>query len=82
MNACLKRQGRNLKDLSKEVTMMFVKHCPDPALSAVLKFKTADKWKASEIQEQLDDHQTQLNIQQQRARSKSSGAERYASVNV
>jgi len=31
--------------------MMFVKHCPDPALSAVLTFKTADKWKASEIQE-------------------------------
>lgn len=79
---CLKRQGRNLEDPSKEVTMMFVKHCPDPALSAVLKFKTADKWKASEIQERLDDHQTQLKIQQQRARSKRSGAERYASANV
>ncbi|KAL1268822.1 hypothetical protein QQF64_034185 [Cirrhinus molitorella] len=72
---CLKRQGRNLEDPSKEVTMMFVKHCPDPALSAVLKFKTADKWKASEIQERLDDHQTQLRIQQQRARSRRSGVE-------
>lgn len=61
---CLKRQGRYLEDPSKEVTMMFIKHCPDPALSAVLKFKTADKWKASEIQECLDDHQTQLKIQQ------------------
>lgn len=76
------RQGRNLEDPSKEVTMMFIKHFPDPALSAVLKFKTADKWKASEIQERLDDHQTQLKIQQQRARSKHSGAERYASANV
>lgn len=79
---CLKRQGRNLEYPSKEVTMMFFKHCPDPALSAVLKFKTADKWKASEIQERLDDHQTQLKIQQQRTRSKRSGAERYASANV
>ncbi|KAF4097450.1 hypothetical protein G5714_021458 [Onychostoma macrolepis] len=79
---CLKRQGRNLEGPSKDVTMMFVKHCPDPALSAVLKFKTADKWKASEIQERLDDHQTQLKIQQQWARSKHSGVERYATANV
>ncbi|KAL1268818.1 hypothetical protein QQF64_034181 [Cirrhinus molitorella] len=71
---CLKRQRRNLEDPSKEVTMMFVKQCPDPALSAVLKFKTADKWKAR-IQERLDDHQTQLRIQQQRARSRRSGVE-------
>ncbi|KAL1268812.1 hypothetical protein QQF64_034175 [Cirrhinus molitorella] len=78
---CLKRQRRNLEDPSKEVTMMFVKQCPDPALSAVLKFKTADKWKAR-IQERLDDHQTQLRIQQQRARSRRSGVERYATVNV
>ncbi len=79
---CLKRQRRNLEEPSKEVTMMFVKHCPDPALSAVLKFKTADKWKASEIQEHLDDHQAQLKIQRQRARSKYSGVERNATANV
>ncbi len=79
---CLKRQRRNLEEPSKEVTMMFVKHCPDSALSAGLKFKTADKWKASEIQEHLDDHQAQLKIQQQRARSEHSGVERYATANV
>lgn len=79
---CLKRQGRNLEDPSKEVTMMFVKHCPDPALSAVLKFKTADKWKACEIQEHLDDHHTQLKIRQQQAKSRRPGVERYATANV
>lgn len=68
---CLKRHGdvQNLEDPSKEVTMMFFKHYPDPSLSAVFKFKTADKWKASEIQECLNDHQTELKIQQQRARN-------------
>ena len=36
---------------------MFVKHCPDPALASILKFKTAEKWTANEIQEHLTEHQ-------------------------
>lgn len=36
--------------------MMFVKHCPDPALT-VLKCKTAEKWTSHEIQEHLIEYQ-------------------------
>lgn len=50
---CLKRQGQNVDDPSHEVTMMFVKHRPNLALSSILKFKTAEKWTANEIQDTL-----------------------------
>lgn len=50
----LKRLGRHLEDPCQEAVMMFVKHCPDPALAAVFKFKAPDKWTASEIQEHID----------------------------
>lgn len=53
---CLKRQGRKIDDPGHEVSMMFVKHCPDQSLASVLKFKSADKWSACEIQERLDEH--------------------------
>lgn len=59
----LKRQGESIGDPSRAVTRMFVKHCPDPALAAVMKFKTADKWMASEIQEHLDEYQTEMKAQ-------------------
>ncbi|XP_038128016.1 uncharacterized protein LOC119774555 [Cyprinodon tularosa] len=48
---CLKRQGRGIDDPQHEVSMMFIKHCPDRALASVFKFKSAEKWTASEIQE-------------------------------
>ncbi|KAJ8341924.1 hypothetical protein SKAU_G00342150 [Synaphobranchus kaupii] len=60
---CLKREGRRVEEPSREVTRMFVKHCPDPSLAAVLKFKSADKWTASEIQERLDDYQAEMKAQ-------------------
>lgn len=53
---CLKRQGRGIDDPQHEVSMMFIKHCPDRALASVFKFKSAEKWTASEIQERLDEH--------------------------
>lgn len=53
---CLKRQGRRIEDPNHEVSMMFTKHCPDQSLANVFKFKSADKWLASEIQERLDEH--------------------------
>lgn len=52
----LARQGRTLDDPGHEVSMMFVKHCPDPSLCHVFKFKSAEKWSACEIQERLDEH--------------------------
>ena len=56
----LKRQGRHIGDPRREVTMMFVKYCPDPSLAAVLRFKAPDKWTASEIQEHVDRYQIEL----------------------
>lgn len=60
---CLRRQGRSIEDPNREVTMMFVKYCPDHSLSAILKFKTADKWTAAEIQERLDEFQAEKRAQ-------------------
>lgn len=53
---CLRRQGRAIDDPGHEVSMMFIKHCPDPSLASVFRFKSADKWSACEIQERLDEH--------------------------
>lgn len=55
-NECLERQGRRIDDPSHEVSMMFVKHCPDQSLANVFKFKSAEKWTACEIQGRLDEH--------------------------
>lgn len=52
----LKRQGRGIDDPGHEVSMMFIKYCPDPSLASVFKFKSAEKWSACEIQERLDEH--------------------------
>lgn len=62
---CLRRQGRNIGDPSHEVTMMLVKHCPNPALASVLKCKTAEKWTANEIQEHLVEHQREARTKSQ-----------------
>lgn len=59
----LKRLGRQMEDPCQEVSMMFVKHCPDPTLAAVFKFKAPDKWTASEVQELIDRHQTEMKEQ-------------------
>lgn len=53
----LSRQGRHIDDPRREVTVMFVKHCPDPSLAAVLWFKAPEKWTAGEIQEHVDRYQ-------------------------
>lgn len=56
----LSRQGRYIDDPCREVTMMFVKHCPDPSLAAVLRFKAPEKWTAGEIQEHVDRYQIDM----------------------
>lgn len=60
----LKRLGRHLENPCQEAAMMFVKHCPDPSLAAVFKFKTPDKWTVSEIQEKIDQYQIEAREQQ------------------
>ncbi|XP_014876050.1 uncharacterized protein LOC106938493 [Poecilia latipinna] len=59
----LKRLGRHVDNPCQEATVMFVKHCPDPALAALLKFKAPDKWTASEIQEHIDRYQIEAREQ-------------------
>lgn len=59
----LRRQGRSIEDPTREVTQMFVKHCPDQSLSAILRFKSADRWTAAEIQERLDEYQAEKRAQ-------------------
>ncbi len=36
---CFQRQGKSTENLSKEVAMMFVRHCNEPSLSVVFKSK-------------------------------------------
>ena len=59
----LSRQGRHIDDPGREVTMMFVKYCPDPSLAAVLRFKAPEKWTAGEIQEHVDRYQIETREQ-------------------
>lgn len=59
----LKRQGRSIDDPGHEVSMMFIKHCPDQSLASVFKYKSAEKWSACEIQERLDEHMQEQKIQ-------------------
>ena len=51
---CLRRQGRSVEDPGREVTMMFIKYCPDPVLFNRLSFKAAEEWTTSEVQERID----------------------------
>jgi len=53
------RLGRQMDNPCQEAAMMFVKHCPDPTLSAIFRLKAPDKWTASEVQEHLDRYQTE-----------------------
>lgn len=55
----LTRLGRQMDNPCQEAAMMFVKHCPDPTLSAIFRLKAPDKWAASEVQEHLDRYQTE-----------------------
>ncbi|KAK6488047.1 hypothetical protein HHUSO_G9392, partial [Huso huso] len=58
----LKRQGESMGTPAagdKDVCQAL----PGPLFAAVMKFKTADKWMASEIQEHLDEYQTEMKAQ-------------------
>lgn len=51
----LREEGRTLENRSKELAVMFIRHCPDKELSLVFKSKSAQSWTASEVQERLDE---------------------------
>lgn len=54
VDECLRRRGKSVEDPSTEVVMMFISHCPDPALSLSFQMKAPEEWTASEIQRRLD----------------------------
>ncbi|KAJ8003295.1 hypothetical protein DPEC_G00167940 [Dallia pectoralis] len=56
----LHRQGKQAQDMSGEITLMFVKHCPDPELSYTLKCKPIHEWTSRDVQLRIDDYQREL----------------------
>lgn len=77
-NECLKRQGKRVEDPGHEVTMMFVRHCPEPTLYAALRSKPLETWTATEVQALIDSHhmdKLSANVERaQRVEEKPSGA--------
>ena len=57
---CLRRQGKRMEDVNKEVAMMFVRHCPDQSLAMVFKSKLVEQWTAKEVQERIDEYQCEM----------------------
>lgn len=54
---CLQRQGRSMDNLGGEVSMMFIRNCPDPNLAFVFKSRPVERWTAKDVQEHLDEFQ-------------------------
>lgn len=52
----LQKQGARIKNMSSEISMMFIRNCPDPGLSSVFRCKPISKWTITEIQEAIDEH--------------------------
>ncbi|KAJ8385377.1 hypothetical protein AAFF_G00189980 [Aldrovandia affinis] len=60
----LKRQGKTLENPAREVTVMFIRHCPDPELALVFKCKPLEEWTAGEMQARLDECQREHRLKQ------------------
>lgn len=63
----LTRQGKTLDNPSREVTVMFITHCPDPELSVVFSCKPLEEWTASDVQVRLDEHHRRKRLQQRQS---------------
>lgn len=53
---CLKRQNKTMDDSSRELTTMFIRHCPDSELSLIFRCKPLQQWTAAEVHEKLVEH--------------------------
>lgn len=53
----MRRQGKKLEDPAREVTVMFIRHCPDPELCLIFKCKPLHRWTAGDVHERLEEHQ-------------------------
>ena len=60
----LKRQGKTIDDSSREVTVMFITHCPDRELSLVFSCRPLEEWTAMDVQVRLDEHHHKKRLQQ------------------
>lgn len=49
-----------MKNLDKEVAMMFVRNCPDSPLSIVFMSKLVESWTVKEVQERMDEYHREL----------------------
>ena len=65
----LHRQGKRTENMNDEVALMFVKHCPDPDLSCILKCKPIHEWTSRDVQQRIDDYQREM-----RASNRATGA--------
>lgn len=55
----LRRRGRQMDNISEEVALMFVKHCPDPELSCIFKCRPIHEWSSKDIQGRIDEYQNE-----------------------
>ena len=78
----LKRQDKTLDNPSREVTVMFITHCPDPELSLVFSCKPLEEWTAIDVQVRLDEHHRKKRLQQRRPTHPISGLESDQAVDV
>lgn len=53
---CLRRQNKSVEDPSRELSVMFIRHCPDPGLSVVFKCRPIHQWTAADVHERLEEH--------------------------
>lgn len=53
---CLRRQNKTFDNLSRDLTAMFIRQCPDTELSLIFKCKPLQQWTVAEIHEKLVEH--------------------------
>lgn len=63
----LMRQGKTLDNPPREVTVMFITHCPDKELALVFSCKPLEEWTAADVQVRLDEHHRERRLQQRRS---------------
>lgn len=53
---CLKRQDKKIGNLSHELTVMFIRYCPDPELSLIFKCRPLEQWTAADVHARLEEY--------------------------
>ncbi|KAK0147550.1 hypothetical protein N1851_012979 [Merluccius polli] len=78
----LKRQGKTVDNPSREVTVMFITHCPDTELSLVFGCKPLEEWTATDVQVRLDEHHRKKRLQQRQSFHPAGSLQTSQAVNV